>query len=255
MDTNELSLEISLELSSRLAKNLSEIRQRIDAAARRSGREASQVRLVAVTKYVGVKVARKLAELGCRELGESRPQRLWELAERWNDGGDGPPPNVAWHLVGRLQRNKVARTLPLVSLIHSIDSERLLDAVNSAAEKQARTTDVLLEAFLSGDEAKQGFAPGEIESIAGQAERWPNVRFAGLMTMAPLEGGLDAARPVFVKLRELRERLAERSGGALNELSMGMSGDFEVAIEEGATIVRIGSALFEGLPDDVMKHD
>lgn len=239
------------ELSERLAKNLAEVRARIDAAAHRGGRDGGQVRLVAVTKYVGATVARRLAGLGCRELGESRPQRLWELAEQWNESGNGQPPDVAWHLVGRLQRNKVARTLPLVSLIHSIDSERLLDALNDAAAKQGRTTDVLLEAHLSGEAAKQGFSPGEIEGIIEQMGRWPRARIVGLMTMAPLEGGLDAARRVFANLRELRERLAARSGGSLAELSMGMSGDFEVGIEEGATIVRVGSALFEGLPDEV----
>lgn len=232
------------ELSKRLQQNLGEVRERIEAAARRCGRDANDVRLVAVTKYASANVAGELVRLGCEDLGESRPQRLWEMAGAVQ---------ARWHLIGRLQRNKVARTLPLVSLIHSIDSERLLEAVNAAAMKRESAAEVLLEAHLSGEEAKQGFSPGEVEGIVAKASDWPHVRIAGLMTMAPLEGGPDAARRTFAQLRELRQRLALRGGDSLTELSMGMSGDYEVAIEEGATIVRVGSALFEGLPEEVLS--
>src|SRR5688572_20862597 len=137
-------------MATTLADNLRRVQERIEAAAQRAGRDARDVRLVAVTKYVAREVAEQLAAADCIELGESRPQRLWELAESWS----GPP--VQWHLVGRLQRNKVARTLPIVSLIHSVDSERLLSAISESAGKLGRTADVLLEVHLSGEAAKQG---------------------------------------------------------------------------------------------------
>jgi pyridoxal phosphate enzyme (YggS family) len=232
-------------VSERLAENVRRVKERIALAAERSGRDPAEVRLVAVTKYIDRDVAERLPAAGCLDLGESRPQRLWELAESWR----GPP--VRWHLVGRLQRNKVARTATLVSMIHSVDSERLLDAINMAASKLDRPIDVPLEVHLSGEASKQGFTPSEAADIASRAANWPNVQIRGLMTMAPLEGGLDAARSVFRSLRELRDVIQGQSKGAstISELSMGMSGDFETAVEEGATIVRVGSALFEGVVD------
>jgi pyridoxal phosphate enzyme (YggS family) len=157
--------------------------------------------------------------------------------------------NIRWHLIGHLQRNKIRRTLPLVRLIQSVDSRRLLDAINEEAAALGRPTDVLLEANISGDVSKTGLPPEELEPLLHDADAWPQVNIRGLMGMASLEGGDAAAARDFEALRLLRDRLARNAppGVLLVELSMGMSGDYEIAIAEGATIVRVGSALFEGV--------
>jgi PLP dependent protein len=233
-------------LATRIAENLAAIRGRMAAAAARSGRGGARIMLVAVTKYVGPDEVRALVEAGCAELGESRPQQLWQRAEMFRDLP------IRWHLIGQLQRNKVRRTLPLVTMIHSADSPRLVAALDEAAgEPEAgarRRIPVLLEVNVSGEPAKHGFAPGQIEPFLAELAGCRNLDIRGLMCMAALEGGLDAARRDFAALRCLRDRLLANcpEGIALDDLSMGMSGDFEVAIEEGATTVRIGSALFEG---------
>jgi pyridoxal phosphate enzyme (YggS family) len=213
---------------SALADNLKRVEERIAAACARAGRRREDVTLVAVTKTVGIEVARQLAELGVRDLGESRPQELWRKAEAL--------PSVRWHLIGHLQRNKIERTLPLVTLVHSIDSVRLLDAM----EEEGRFVEGLLEFNCSGEVTKGGFSPDEVDSLVGRLAKPRAVKVTGLMTMAAPDDEA-AARRAFTKLRELRDRLG------LRELSMGMSGDFETAIEEGATYVRVGSILFEGV--------
>ena len=224
-----------------IADNLARVRERIATVATAAGRLPGDVRLVAVTKYVGPHEAAALIAAGCDELGESRPQELWAKAAA---------PELAsarWHLVGHLQRNKVKRTLPLVDLIHSVDSERLLAAIDEAAAARGRTIDVLLEINCSGEEAKHGFAPSVVEGVLFLLGNLLHVRVRGLMTMAGRTGGLDAARRDFAALRELRDTIQPQcpDGVLLNELSMGMSGDFEEAIRAGATIVRVGSALFD----------
>jgi pyridoxal phosphate enzyme (YggS family) len=230
-----------------IADNLRRVRERIAAAAESSGRTADDITLVGVTKYVGPREAAELVAAGCHDLGESRPQELWEKAAR---AGASQPP-IRWHLVGHLQRNKVRRTLPLVSLIHSVDSERLLATIDEAhAERPGGSTapcNVLLEVNTSGESAKHGLAPEAVEPLLSAAPRFPHVRICGLMTMAALEGGPDVAARNFAALRELRDRLKPNAPDcvALNELSMGMSGDFEIAIREGATIVRVGSLLWD----------
>lgn len=227
---------------SQLTDNLLRIRESIAAASERSGRPAEAVTLVAVTKMVDTRVARELVLAGCSDLGEGRPQELWAKQAALVDLP------IRWHLVGHLQRNKVERTLPLVSLIHSVDSLRLLQAIDAAANALSRTADVLLEVNISGDAAKHGFSPDELPERFAEARQFKHVRIRGLMGMASLEGDLTRARREFRRLRELRDQLRGFSGGeAMQELSMGMSGDYEVAIEEGATVVRIGSALFEGV--------
>jgi hypothetical protein len=249
------------DIAARIAENVSHIRGRIADAAARSGRAASDITLVAVTKYVSAAEVRDLVAAGCRELGESRPQQLWEKAAEL---ADLP---IQWHLIGHLQRNKVRRTLPLVAMIHSVDSPRLLAAIDAecggagefsgvdataehaAAGEPPRPFPILLEVNTSGETAKHGLQPGEVEPLLTELPRYRHVAVRGLMCMASLEGGPDAARRDFAALRQLRDRLRCRCppGVALDELSMGMSGDFETAIEEGATIVRVGSALFEAV--------
>lgn len=229
--------------SGRIAENLAQIRGQIATAAQRSGRQASDVTLLAVTKYVSVDLTAQLVAAGCYDLGESRPQDLWSKAATLDDA------SIRWQLIGHLQRNKLRRTLPLVALLHSVDSARLLEAIASEAALASRAADVLLEVNISQDSTKTGLPANELPALLERSGQLTNVRVRGLMGMASLEGGLDAARRDFVRLRELRDHLAPRCPPqvSLAELSMGMSGDFEVAIEEGATIVRIGSALFEGL--------
>jgi PLP dependent protein len=257
-----------------IAENLHRVRERIAAAAESAGRSSDEIQLVGVTKYVGAGEAAELAAAGCTDLGESRPQELWSKAEVLtqsqaragpSSAPTSPPqsPPIHWHLIGHLQRNKVARTLPLVTLIHSVDSERLLAAINDAClfplppgegrgegalnVSATPRTNVLLEVNVSNEPAKHGLAPEAVEPLLTAASRYPHVAIRGLMTMAALEGGEAIAAKNFATLRELRDRLKRVSPPniQLNELSMGMSGDFETAIREGATIVRVGSLLWE----------
>jgi pyridoxal phosphate enzyme (YggS family) len=227
----------------RIAENVACVRRRMAEAAARSGRKADEVTLVAVTKYVDEPLVRAVVQAGCDMLGESRPQALWEKAPRLADLA------VRWHLIGHLQRNKVRRTLPLATLIHSADSLELIADIDRIAGEQSREAKVLLEVNVSGEDAKHGCAPAAIEPLLPQLAGYRHVRVGGLMCMAGLEGGPDRARRDFAALRALRDRLRHRcpEGVVLDDLSMGMSGDYEAAIEEGATIVRVGSALFEGV--------
>jgi PLP dependent protein len=241
------------QIALRIAENLAAVRGRIAESAARSGRRADDITLVAVTKYVGIEKIRTLVKAGCRDLGEARPQQLWDRAEVL---ADLP---VRWHLIGHLQRNKVRRTLPLLGMIHSVDSLRLAAAIDEAldcgagvppaASNPAVCLPVLLEVNISGEAAKHGFAPGELGPMLSQLASLPRLEVRGLMCMAGLEGDLAEARRQFAATRELRDRLRQDCPVEirLDELSMGMSGDYEAAIEEGATMVRVGSALFEGI--------
>lgn len=233
------------QIAGRLRENVAAVRDCLAAAAARAGRTGPPL-LVGVTKYVEPALARQLWEAGVTDLAESRPQELWRKIEALEGAA------VAWHLIGRLQRNKVRRTVQSGArppCIQSADSERLLVEISRAAVETQRVVEVLLEVHVSADAAKQGFLPAEIEPLLPALAALPGVRVLGLMTMASLEGGAAAARRDFAALRELRDRLAANCppGVSLRQLSMGMSGDYEIAVEEGATIVRIGSALFEGL--------
>lgn len=232
-------------LQSILAANLASVRDRIAAAAERSNRDPDDIVLVAVTKYAELDWVRGLIDLGVTQLGESRPQQLVSRSELFSEP-------VTWHLIGHLQRNKVRPVLPVAALIHSVDSFRLLDRIESIAEELGVSPRVLLEVNVKGEESKNGFAPPELLQQAERLSGYRHLIVDGLMTMAPRVDDPEQARPAFVALRELRETLAAVTGDnvPLGELSMGMSGDFDVAIEEGATLVRIGSRLFDGLSDD-----
>jgi PLP dependent protein len=228
---------------SRLARNLAEVRRRIAVAAQRGGRMGEDVLLVAVTKYVDAPVARALVELGCSALGESRPQSLWQKAESLRDIP------VHWHLIGHLQRNKIRRTVPWVRLLHSVDSTRLLDALQEEALRTRRRIPVLLEVNIASEPEKTGFTIPQVSALPERLGEWSRLEFQGMMAMSGRSGDLDEARCDFQRLRALRDTLQPRCPEevALRHLSMGMSADYEVAIEEGATIVRVGSALFEGI--------
>ena len=225
-----------------LRRNVESIQIRIQRACSLCGRSPHDVQLVAVTKYAKWPWVQALAEFHST-FGESRPQ---QLAER-----QAQLPDIQWHLIGQLQRNKARLAVRHAAVIHSVDSLRLLERLNVVAQESNRTLQVLLQVNIAGEASKSGFDPNSLpeswESIVEAAGTQLNL--TGLMTMAPQSDSPESARPVFAKLATLRQQLNSRSGQAeLTELSMGMSNDFEVAIEEGATLIRVGRSLFDGLP-------
>lgn len=232
--------------AARIAENLAAIRGRMAEACRQAGRDPGGVTLIAVTKYVAPATARLVHAAGCHDLAESRPQSLWEKAAAL---GDLAPP-VRWHLVGHLQRNKIRRTLAAGPLIHAIDSLRLLEALEAEAAAAGRPCAGLVEVNLADAPARTGATEADAAAIVAAAADLGHVRLRGLMGMASVpDGDPGAARREFARLREIRDRFAATlpGGDSLRELSMGMSGDFPAAILEGATMVRVGSAIFAGL--------
>jgi pyridoxal phosphate enzyme (YggS family) len=218
----------------KLHSNLGAVEARIAKACDRAGRNRSDVTLVAVTKTVAPEIAALLPKLGVLDLGENRPQELWRKTALL-------PANVRWHLIGHLQRNKIDKTLPLVHMIHSVDNARLLRSL----EQEGPAADALIEVNVSGEASKHGFTPDEAMQLVPILKDLKRLRVRGLMTMAPLQDA-ELCRPTFAALRQLRDRLRDSGLSSIEQLSMGMSNDFEVAIEEGATLVRLGSVLFEG---------
>jgi PLP dependent protein len=223
-----------------LAERLAVVEDRLSAACRRAGRSRAEVTLIAVTKTVSSEIAALLPDLGVLDLGESRPQELWRKAAV-------VPSPVRWHFIGHLQRNKIERTLPLVARIHAVDSVRLLTALEDACRLASRTVPVLIEVNVSGEANKQGFAADELLGLSPTLAALKHIRVDGLMTMAAYVEDAERTRPTFAELRTLRDQLSAALGRALPHLSMGMSNDFEIAIEEGSTMVRLGTVLFEGM--------
>jgi pyridoxal phosphate enzyme (YggS family) len=222
-----------------LAERLAAVRERIAGACRRAGRDPAGVTLVGVTKTVPADRAALAVDLGLTDLGENRPQELWKKA--------AAVPAARWHLIGHLQRNKLERTAPLVALIHSVDSARLLQALDAFGRQHGRPVPVLLQVNCSHEPTKGGFDPATLPALADDLASRSGLDVRGLMTMAAYSEDPEDARPTFAELRRLRDDLRGRTGLPLPELSMGMSGDFETGIEEGATLVRIGTTLFAGL--------
>jgi len=226
----------------RVQANYLGVLERIQAAATRSGRLSTEVRLIGVTKSVDSTVAKWLVEFGCCDLAESRPQILWEKAASMSHL------QVRWHMIGHMQRNKVQRTMPLISVMHSLDSSRVLQQIQQDFLPRTAPLRLLLEINVSGEPDKTGMLISEAEELLtqwqSQSGQFPAMEIDGLMGMGSLNGGLEQARRDFETLRNLRDRWAGRYGLPLRELSMGMSEDFEIAIEEGATMVRVGSTLF-----------
>ena len=244
----------------KLTDNLKRVQERIQNACERARRRVEDVRLVAVTKTVEVDVIRSAIEAGLTELGESRPQELVKragmvyehLKRRRTLDPAHTPPEPHWHMIGHLQRNKVRMLLPWVSMIHSVDSLRLAEEISSEAQRIGRTVPVLIEVNVSGEKSKFGIAVGATSHLIAHINTLPGIRIVGLMTMAPLEENPENARPYFCRLREILEDIrSERlAGREFRELSMGMSNDFEVAIQEGATLIRLGTVLFNGIAPD-----
>ena len=236
------------DLGRRIRGNIAAVRDRIATASGRAGRPPATVRLVAVTKYVTADVTRLVLEAGLTDLAESRPQAIWTKAAALATA----TPTPRWHLIGHLQRNKVRRTLPLLAMLQSLDSLRLLEAIEADADRErpGDRIEVLVEVNLTDDPARSGAAWGDVPALVRAAAASPRVKLRGLMGMAGRPDADEAdARRDFARLRALRDGLAATlpDPALLAELSMGMSGDYEAAILEGATIVRIGSALFEGV--------
>lgn len=223
------------------AARLAAIRARIAAAAQRAGRDPSGVRLVAVSKTHPAGAVAAAAAEGQQVFGESRVQEAREKIPAC-------PPGLEWHFIGHLQKNKVRQALPLFPFFHSIDSEALAQAIDRIAGETGKPVEGLLEVNVSGEATKHGFTPDALREEFAALARLPNLRIRGLMTMAPYSNNPEDARPVFRALRQLRDELQAAHSHPLPELSMGMSGDFEPAVEEGATLVRIGSSIFGDRP-------
>jgi pyridoxal phosphate enzyme (YggS family) len=252
-----------LERHQRLAENVAAVRERIADAARRSGREPSAVRLVAVTKYVDTEMIRALLTVGVPDIGENRVQQLAgrvrqvgsaEQGLRQPDEPVGVLNTPRWHMVGHLQRNKVRLLLPKVRIVHSLDSDRLAEELEHRAERLGCSVDVFIE-VNAGEQSKYGVAPDAVRRLAEYTMQCFRLRLCGLMVMAPFEQEPERARPHFARLRELLLSLRQQGivKETCSELSMGMSNDYAVAVEEGATIVRIGTALYEGILDPAQR--
>ena len=222
-------------------ERIADVRERIAAACARAGRDVGDVELIGVTKTFGPDAVRDAWESGIRIMGENRVQ---EAAAKIPECVSGPD----WHLIGHLQKNKVRHALSLFSCIHSVDTLELLGQIARIADETGARPSVLLEVNVSGESSKFGLKPDAVPSVIENALASPSVTLEGFMTMAPIAPDPELARPVFARLRELRDRMERDFGASFPRLSMGMSGDFEVAIEEGATWVRIGTALFGDRP-------
>jgi pyridoxal phosphate enzyme (YggS family) len=218
-------------------ERLSAVRRRIAHAAGAAGRDATAVTLIGATKGVDADRVREAFAAGLRDFGENRVQ---EALPKMAAVGAGP----RWHLIGHLQRNKARQAAAAFDLVHSLDGAALARALNRAAGAGGRRIRVLIEVNVAGEPTKYGVAPAEAEALVAACGECEWLEPVGLMTVAPAAADPQAVRGVFRALRELRDRLRPLAGPAFRELSMGMSGDFEVAVEEGATMVRIGRAIF-----------
>jgi pyridoxal phosphate enzyme (YggS family) len=228
-------------MSVAIFRNIDSIYKRISRAAMRAGREPTDVTLIAVTKTVGLEEIKAAIDAGLRQFGENRVQeasrKIADCRLRIKDS------EISWHLIGHLQKNKAKAAVQIFDLIHSLDSLHLAEEINRHAERISKVQDVLIEVKLSPEETKHGVARDDLTGLMKAVSSLKNLHLKGLMTIPPFFEDPQDARPFFKELRELRDR-AETLGFHLPELSMGMSQDFEIAIEEGATMVRIGTAIF-----------
>ena len=229
-----------MDLQANIARNLAEVRLRIQNAARQAGRNPGDVLLLAVSKTFSLDHIRAAVAAGQRDFGENRVQ---EALQKIDGSADLM---IRWHLVGTLQSNKVRKAAPRFSVIHSVDSLRLLEAIDAAALDAGTAPELLVQVDLAGEATKHGVPPPDAMAIVKAASRCRASRLVGLMTIPPFFDNPDAARPYFAELRDLRASLLSEGldPALLRELSMGMSHDFEIAVQEGATIVRLGTAIF-----------
>lgn len=264
-----ISTNVNAPIGPELRERYASVKQRIAAAARRAGTEPNRIVLIAVTKYAEPDQIRELIRLGHSDFAENKVQQLiqratiideWMARQRGMVGGAGGAwggaaasalPPVRWHMIGHLQRNKARKVVELCRLIHSVDSLRLAEELQATAAKRDKPVEVLLQVNCSGEASKHGCAIGAAIHLIEQIETMIQVRVRGLMTMAPYSPNPEDARETFIRCRELFKEIRDSGvvgdrppGAKFDILSMGMSGDFEVAIEEGANMVRVGSALF-----------
>jgi len=237
----------------KISDAIKRVEETIASACARAGRDRRSVKLVIVTKSTTIKYIKEIIRLGWYDLGENRVQQLKKVSAEVADflrveGTPALPDKINWHMIGHLQRNKVRQVLPIASLIHSVDTLRLAEEINSSAAKLQLCPKILLQVNTSREPQKYGVPVGAAIHLAEQIETLRNVRLVGLMTMAPLTRNTDMIRSCFARSNELfAEMKGERVvGRSFVELSMGMSSDYQIAVEEGATILRIGSAIFSG---------
>ena len=222
-----------------IKEQLEEVRKNIEAACKRAGRDPKEVTLIAVSKTKPVPMLEEAYEAGARDFGENKVQ---EIMEKYEPMG----PGVHWHLIGHLQTNKVKYIIDKVDMIHSVESLRLAEEINKRAAAKDLVMDILVEVNMADEESKFGVKPEEVEAFLHDLSQFPNIRVRGLMTVAPFVENPEENRVYFRKMREL---LVDMNGKKIDNinmdmLSMGMTGDYEVAIEEGATIVRVGTGIF-----------
>jgi pyridoxal phosphate enzyme (YggS family) len=220
-----------------IRRNLEEIKRRLDDAARLAGRDPADVRLVAVTKTVDLERLRQALAAGQTLFGENYVQ---EAKTKIATLG----PGLTWHFIGHLQSNKAKAAVELFDLIHSVDRISLAQALEQAAARADKIQNILMQVNLAGEASKSGTAPAHAEDLLREISKMPHLKVLGLMTMPPWFDDPERVRPYFRALRELRDRLRDLHLADLPELSMGMTGDFEAAVSEGATLVRIGTAIF-----------
>jgi len=214
--------------------NLANVRNRIAEAAERSGRGPEAVTLIAVTKEADLEQVKEVIAAGVNDIGENRVKDARMKKELLDSHV------LTWHMIGHLQTNKAGDAVKMFSIIHSVDSVRLLHSIDSQAKRFRKVQDIMIEVNVSGEESKFGIKPEALTNFLEETRALAHVKALGLMTMAPFTDNAETTRPFFRKLKELRDACG------LKELSMGMTQDFEVAVEEGATMVRVGSAIFRG---------
>ncbi|MBU6236212.1 MAG: YggS family pyridoxal phosphate-dependent enzyme [Planctomycetes bacterium] len=240
-------MSASSSRAEKIGKNYRNVLGEVANAAAAAGRSQAEIRTIGVTKYVGAAEAMALVDAGCLDLGESRPQEIWGKAPQL-------PSPVRWHLIGHLQRNKVRRTIPQIHLVHSLDSARLADEILKESQALGIRTAVLLEIQIAQDATKTGMQPQEaqtwLEHYASDDRKQSQLEVRGLMGMSSLGAESSQVHREFAFLRNQMHAWNQRFGMQMSELSMGMSQDFAIAIAEGSTMVRIGSRLFEELPND-----
>lgn len=231
-----------------ICENLKEVEEKIEAACKRAGRDRSEITLIAVSKTKPVEMLEEVYQTGIREFGENKVQEMMDKYEVL-------PKDIHWHMIGHLQRNKVKYLMGKAALIHSVDSLRLAEEISTQSVKHEVTTDILIEVNIAGEETKFGTDREEAIALVESAAKLPNIHICGLMTIAPFVENPEDNRKYFQQIRQLSVDIKEKNidNVDMQILSMGMTGDYEVAIEEGATMVRVGTGIFGARDYSVKK--
>ncbi|MCM8778319.1 MAG: YggS family pyridoxal phosphate-dependent enzyme [Candidatus Omnitrophica bacterium] len=229
-----------------LKENLAKVKAKIAEACRRVDRDPGEITLVCVTKGVEIEKIKEVVSLGIMDIGENRVQEAFKKYNELQTTGYKLTAKIRWHMVGHLQSNKAKYAVRIFDLIHSVDSFKLAEEINKQAERINKIQDILIQVNTSGEKTKFGIEPKGLFSLIGEIKKFKNLSLKGLMTIAPVVLNPEDARPYFRKLKELFDEFNYLTNHPLTILSMGMSQDFEVAIEEGANMVRIGRAIFKG---------